>query len=309
MKTVTLVVPCYNEEESIGIFLESAQNFFMENPDYSFQVVLVNDGSADRTLDIAAALMKTYAFLKVVDLSRNFGKEAALSAGLLHSDGDAVIPIDADLQHPLSTVKKMLQLWEEGYEVVLAKRTHRDADRQIQKITAKFFYQVHNIISDIEIPSDVGDFRLMDRRVVDVLNQLPENRRFMKGLFAWAGFRSTTILYDVNERAHGSSKFNTWRLWNFAIEGFTSFSIAPLKVWLYIGGLISSLSILYAVYLVFRSLFWGVDVSGYPSIMVSILFLGGVQLLSIGMLGEYIGRIYIEAKRRPAYVIRDVLDS
>ena len=305
MKTLSLIVPCYNEQESIELFIQTLNDIFI-TPDakYRLEVIAINDGSQDATLLKLIGLQKIYPFLKIVDFSRNFGKESALSAGLQYATGDAIVPIDADLQHPPHLILDMLSLWEEGYEVVLAKRTSRETDSPLQRVTAQFFYKIHNKISDIEIPSDVGDFRLMDRSVVDALNTLKENRRFMKGLFAWVGFKTTTISYEVAPRLHGTSKFKTWQLWNFALEGITSFSTAPLKVWTYTGVFIATLSLLYALYIIIKTMFFGSDLAGYPSILVSILFMGGIQLISIGTLGEYIGRIYVESKNRPSFIVR-----
>lgn len=305
MKTLSLIVPCYNEQESIELFIQTLNDIFMTaDAKYRLEVIAINDGSQDATLLKLIGLQKIYPFLKIVDFSRNFGKESALSAGLQYATGDAVVPIDADLQHPPHLILDMLSLWEEGYEVVLAKRTSRETDSPLQRVTAQFFYKIHNKISDIEIPSDVGDFRLMDRSVVDALNTLKENRRFMKGLFAWVGFKTITISYEVAPRLHGTSKFKTWQLWNFALEGITSFSTAPLKVWTYTGVFIATLSLLYALYIIIKTMFFGSDLAGYPSILVSILFMGGIQLISIGTLGEYIGRIYVESKNRPSFIVR-----
>lgn len=248
-----------------------------------------------------------WSFIKVIDFSRNFGKEAALSAGLDHASGDAVVPIDSDLQHPPEMVIEMIQKWEEGFEVVLAKRTDRDTDRAVQRVTANYFYRLHNSISDIDIPADVGDFRLMDAKVVEAIKALPESRRFMKGLFAWVGFKTTTLEYKVAAREHGHTSFNTWKLWNFAIEGITSFSSVPLRVWTYLGFAISSLAFLYGIYLILKTLFFGIDTPGYASIMIAILFTSGVQLIGIGVLGEYMGRIFAESKRRPVYIIREII--
>lgn len=307
MKTLSLVVPCYNEAQNIRPFLQEVDRLAQRlKPSYVFEVIAINDGSTDATLALLVAEQANYPFLKIIDFSRNFGKEAALSAGLQHCSGDAIIPIDADLQHPIDVIPQMLALWEEGYEVVLAKRTNRHTDTPLQKVTAQFFYKMHNKISDIHIPADVGDFRLMNKNVVDALNTLRENRRFMKGLFAWVGFKTTTITYDVAPRLHGHSKFKPWQLWNFALEGITSFSTVPLKVWTYAGVIIASLSFVYALYIIIKTLLFGPDLAGYPSIIVSILFMGGIQLISIGTLGEYIGRIYMESKQRPPYIIRAI---
>ncbi len=309
MKTLSLVVPCYNEAQNIRPFLQEVDSLVQRlKPNYAFELIAINDGSTDATLPLLVAEQANYPFLKIIDFSRNFGKEAALSAGLQHSSGDAIIPIDADLQHPIDVIPQMIALWEEGYEVVLAKRINRNTDTPLQKVTAQFFYKMHNKISDIHIPADVGDFRLMNKNVVDALNSLRENRRFMKGLFAWVGFKTTTITYDVAPRLHGHSKFKPWQLWNFALEGITSFSTVPLKIWTYAGVIIASLSLVYALYIIIKTMIFGPDLAGYPSIIVSILFMGGIQLISIGTLGEYIGRIYMESKQRPSYIIRTIYE-
>lgn len=280
--------------------------FVRSLPQYNIEVVAVNDGSKDNTLNAFMGLKRDYSYLKIIDLSRNFGKEAALSAGLKFASGDAVIPIDIDLQQPLESALEMIPLWELGYEVVIAKRTDRKSDGTLQKIMARMFYKVHNAISDIEIPTDVGDFRLMDRKVVDALNKMPENRRFMKGLFAWVGFKTTSINYIHGNRDTGKSKFNSWKLWNLALEGITGFSTVPLKISTYIGIFIASSALFYAIFLIIKTIFFGSSLAGYPSIMVSILFLGGVQLIGIGILGEYVGRIYMESKHRPPFIAREV---
>ena len=243
----------------------------------------------------------------IVDLSRNFGKEAALSAGLATASGDAVIPIDADLQDPPALIREMAAKWEEGFEVVVAHRRDRSADSLVKRTTATAFYRLHNRMSDVKIPPHVGDYRLMDRAVVDVLNALPENRRFMKGLFAWAGFRTASVEYDRAPRGSGHTSFNGWRLWNLAVEGITSFSLLPLRIWTYVGAVVSLVSLLYGSWIVISTLIYGTDVPGYASLIVAILFLGGLQLIGIGIIGEYLGRNYLESKRRPAYVVRKLL--
>jgi len=305
-KTLSVIVPCYNEEEGLPLFLERLFGVLegAAFTAYRHEVVAINDGSSDGTLDALCHAKKRYSALRVIDLSRNFGKEAALTAGLDYATGDAVVPIDADLQHPPELLVEMVALWESGFEVVLAKRINRDTDRAAQRMTAKAFYKIHNSIADIAVPEDVGDFRLLDRIVVEALQQLPENRRFMKGLFAWVGFRTEVIEYQVAPRQGGGTKFNSWKLWNLALEGITGFSDVPLRVWTYLGGMIAMSTFVYAVYLIVRTLIFGADVPGYPSLLVSILFLGGVQLISIGVLGEYVGRIYLEVKRRPVYLVR-----
>ena len=305
-KTLSVIVPCYNEEGGLNSFFERLYAVLDgdEFSSYRHEVIAINDGSRDKTLEELIEAKRRFKSLRILDLSRNYGKEAALTAGLNYATGDAVIPIDADLQHPPELLIEMVALWESGYEVVVAKRMSRDTDRPIQRAMAKAFYRMHNAISDIEVPEDVGDFRLMDRVVVEALRKLPENRRFMKGLFAWVGFRTSVVEYQVEARVTGSSKFNSWKLWNFALEGITSFSNVPLRIWTYLGFMIAMSALVYGIYVVVKTMVFGVDLPGYPSLLVSVLFLGGVQLISIGVLGEYIGRIYLETKQRPVYLVR-----
>jgi glycosyltransferase involved in cell wall biosynthesis len=307
-RKISLVSPFYNEEKGVQAFFDRINEVFASLADrYDLEVIAINDGSRDQTFSELNKAKANNDYLTIVDLSRNFGKEAAISAGLDFATGDAVIPIDSDLQHPPEVVIELIEKWEEGAEVVLAKRVDRETDRPIQKLTANYFYKLHNRISDIDIPADVGDFRLMDRKVVEALKTLPETRRFMKGLFAWVGFRTTTVEYKVAPREHGTTSFNTWKLWNFALEGITSFSSAPLRVWTYLGCAISALSFVYAAYLLIKTLFFGADTPGYASIMITVLFASGVQLIGIGVLGEYVGRIFAESKKRPVYIVRDVI--
>ena len=307
-RKISLVSPFYNEEKGVQAFFNRINEVFASLADrYDLEVIAINDGSRDQTFEELVKAKANNDYLTVVDLSRNFGKEAAISAGLDFATGDAVIPIDSDLQHPPEVIIELIEKWEEGAEVVLAKRVDRETDRPIQKLTANYFYKLHNRISDIDIPADVGDFRLMDRKVVEALKTLPETRRFMKGLFAWVGFRTTMVEYKVAPREHGTTSFNTWKLWNFALEGITSFSSAPLRVWTYLGCAVSALSFVYAAYLLIKTLFFGADTPGYASIMITVLFASGVQLIGIGVLGEYVGRIFAESKKRPVYIVRDVI--
>lgn len=307
-RKISLVSPFYNEEKGVQAFFDRINEVFTPLSErYELEVIAVNDGSRDNTYAELVKAKATNDYLTVIDLSRNFGKEAAISAGLDFATGDAVVPIDSDLQHPPELVLEFVKKWEEGAEVVLAKRVDRDTDRPIQKLTANYFYRLHNRISDIDIPADVGDFRLMDRKVVEALKTLPETRRFMKGLFAWVGFRTTTVEYKVAPREHGTTSFNTWKLWNFALEGITSFSSAPLRIWTYLGCAVSALSFVYAAYLLIKTIFFGADTPGYASIMITVLFASGVQLIGIGVLGEYVGRIFAESKKRPVYIVRDVI--
>jgi glycosyltransferase involved in cell wall biosynthesis len=272
-------------------------------------IVFVNDGSSDETLDRLLEFQRHDCRLRVVDLSRNFGKEAALSAGLRAAKGQVVVPIDVDLQDPPELILDMIAKWRQGYDVVLGRRGSRTMDSWPKRVSATWFYRIHNWIAEPMIPENVGDFRLMDRAVVDALNNLPESRRFMKGLFAWVGFKTTFVDYDRPERAAGASKFNGWRLWNFALEGLTSFSTAPLRIWTYLGSAIALASFIYGAFIALKVLLHGVDVPGYASLFVAVTFLGGVQLIGIGVMGEYIGRAYLESKRRPVYLVRRVYES
>lgn len=305
---LSLVVPVFNEEEAIPPFLQRVLAVFADRTDLQLEIVFVNDGSTDGTLQILLTHQQGDARIRIVDLSRNFGKEAAMTAGLKVASGQVVVPIDVDLQDPPEIIVPMIDKWREGYEVVLAQRINRDADSWAKRTSAGWFYRIHNRLSTPKIPENVGDFRLMDRAVVEAINALPESRRFMKGLFAWVGFRTTTVEYVRAERVAGTSKFNGWRLWNFALEGLTSFSTDPLRIWTYIGGGVALGSFLMAIFLVLKVLLYGVDVPGYASVMVAVTFIGGLQLIGIGILGEYLGRSYMESKRRPVYVIRRVYE-
>lgn len=302
---ISLLCPCYNEEAVLLLFFERITSV-MEGIGQDFEIVCVNDGSHDGTLDLLRERAEADERVKVVDLSRNFGKEAALTAALDHSTGDAVVPIDADLQDPPELIGVMLEKWREGYEVVLAHRSNRSSDSWLKRVTARMFYKVHNKISRPELPENVGDFRLMDRRVVDALGGLRETHRCMKGLFAWVGFKTCIVDYVREPRVAGETKFNGWRLWKLAVEGITSFSTFPLTVWFYLGSLTAFGAFAYGLYIVLRTLIWGIEVPGYASLLCLILFFGGLQLLGIGILGEYLGRTYMESKKRPVYVVREV---
>lgn len=303
---ISLVVPMYNEERVIDVFFREVAAVLDRIPAIRYEIVCVNDGSADGTLGRLLTVCRQDPRVRVVDLSRNFGKEAALTAGIDAARGDAVIPFDADLQDPPDVIPLLVQRWREGFDVVLARRAQRQTDTWTKRGTAALFYRVHNAIADLPIPDNVGDFRLISRQVVDALRQLPENRRFMKGLFAWVGFRTTQVEYVRHARVAGKSTFSGWKLWNLALEGLTSFSTLPLRIWTYIGSMTACLSLLYGTYLILRTLFWGVDVVGYASIITAVLFLGGIQLVGIGVIGEYVGRIYMESKHRPVYIVRKV---
>ncbi len=305
-KFISIVVPFFNEAGGIVSFKERLSAQLDLIADVGFEIICVDDGSKDGTLTELHALADADQRFKVVELSRNFGKEAALTAGLDFAAGDAVIPIDADLQDPPEMIAQMIAAWQAGAEVVEARRVDRSTDSLMKRKSAAWFYKLHNRLSKTKISENVGDFRLMDRVVVEALKRLPERQRFMKGLFAWVGFRTVTIDYARAARAEGNSKFSFFSLWNFALEGVTSFSTAPLKFWTYLGVVSAILTFAYGVYIVLRTLVSGIDVPGYASLLVAVLFFGSVQLISIGLLGEYIGRIYIETKLRPVYIVRQV---
>lgn len=303
---ISVVVPARNESGSI-LQLLSITNDVLAKTGMSYEIVVVNDGSTDDTLSILTQSIKAYPHLRVIDLSRNFGKEAALTAGIDAAVGKAVIPMDADLQHPPGLIPKLLERWQEGFDVVLCRRASRATDHWLQRWISRLFYRVHNAVSEIDIPADVGDFRLLDRKVVEALRLLPERRRFMKGIFSWVGFRTSVVEFEVEARHAGKSHFNGWKRWNFALEGITSFSTVPLRIWTYVGGVVSIAAIAYASKVVINTVVSGTDLPGYPSIFCAVLFLGGVQLIGIGVLGEYVGRIYSEVKQRPIYLVRSRL--
>lgn len=303
-KRISLLVPMYNESSVIPVFFKTVLGV-VESLNYEFEIVCVDDGSVDSTLKLLREYASNDERIKVVAFSRNFGKEPAMTAALDYATGDAVIPIDADLQDPPELIGEMIECWEKGNDVVFARRSVRDSDTALKRNTALWFYTLFNKMSDTYIPANVGDFRLMDRKVVDVIKRLPEKDRFMKGLFCWPGFKGTTIEYERPERAEGYTKFNFWKLWNFAISGFASFSTMPIRAGIYVGLIISALSFLYGLFIITKTLFLGVDVPGYASTMVVVLFLGGVQMFFLGLLGEYIGRIYKEVKNRPLYIVAE----
>jgi len=301
---ISIVAPCYNEEAVIDIFLEKIFEV-LNRLGRSFEIVFVNDGSSDNTLELLQQKSKEYAGIRVINLSRNFGKEAALTAGIDAANGEVVVPIDVDLQDPPELILDFVKKYEEGYDVVVGKRADRTTDSHAKRISAELFYKMHNKISDIEIPHNVGDYRLMSRRVVEELKKLPETQRFMKGIFAWLGFKTAVVEYKREERAAGDTSFNGWKLWNFALDGITSFSTAPLRIWLYLGIVLAFIAFIFGAWIVLKTLLFGADTPGYASMITVVLFLGGIQLMGIGILGEYIGRIYLESKNRPIYIVED----
>ena len=303
-RCLSLVVPCFNEEKGLDAFFQKLEETLNTLTEYNYEILCIDDGSQDNTLFELCKHAERNPRISILELSRNFGKEAALTAGIDAAKGDALIPMDADLQHPPEVIIEMLNHWENGSDVVLAKRQSRDTDHSLQQLVTGWFYRLHNQISDCKIPKDVGDFRLMDRCVVDALKTLPERRRFMKGLFAWVGFRQSVVEFKVEPRHIGKSSFNAKKLWGLAVEGITSFSTAPLTVWTYTGLVVALVALIYGSWIVIKTLAFGIDVPGYASILTAVLFLGGIQLMGIGVLGDYIGRIYSESKQRPIYIVR-----
>lgn len=300
---ISLVVPVFNEEDTIPIFYKTVREY-EELKQYDVEIVFINDGSKDATESIINAIAVSDQLVVPLSFTRNFGKEPALFAGLDHASGDAVIPIDVDLQDPIEVIPYLIERWQAGADMVLAKRSDRSTDGRLKRKTAEWFYKLHNKISTPQIEENVGDFRLMSREVVESIKQMPERNLFMKGVLSWVGGNTDVVEYARAERVAGNSKFNGWKLWNLALEGITSFSTFPLRMWTYIGLFVAGLSFIYGAWMIMDKIMFGNNVPGYPSLLVSILFLGGVQLIGIGVLGEYIGRIYFEVKQRPRYVLK-----
>ncbi len=301
---LTLVVPCYNEALGLAAFFDRLMLVLAQLPDYAHEIICIDDGSTDDTYAQLEWHAQRNPHITLVELSRNFGKENALTAGLDLADGDAVIPIDADLQHPPELILDMVKLWEQGADMVLAKRKTRNDTGKLQRWLTQGFYRLHNQLAECHIPADVGDFRLMDRQVVHSLQQLTERTRFMKGLYAWVGYKQVTIEFDVEPRRHGQSSFNARKLFQLALDGIVGFSTVPLYVWVGFGTVIAALALLYGLWIVLSTLLFGISVPGYASILTAVLFLGGIQLIGIGVLGQYIGRTYKETKKRPIYLVR-----
>lgn len=306
--SISVVVPAYNEEEVLPEFYRRTSTV-LSALGVPYEIVFVNDGSNDSTLVVMTGLRQQDPNVTVVDLSRNFGKEIALTAGLDQCCGDVVVIIDADLQDPPEMIPEFIEGWREGFDVVYAVRTEREGETWLKKLTAHTFYRLMQAISRVKIPKDTGDFRLMTQRSIQALGGLREHHRFMKGLFAWVGFRSKPVYYKRDLRAAGQTKWNYWKLWNLAVEGFTSFTIAPLKIATYFGLGIAMLAFVYALVVIYKTFVYGEPVRGYPSLMVVVLFLGGIQLLFTGILGEYLGRVFNEVKQRPLYILDTVFPS
>ena len=305
---LSVVVPVKNEEDGILPFVQRV-GAILDGiaQDSGWEILFVDDGSTDATLAAIVAANQRDPRVRALSLSRNFGKEAAISAGLDHARGEAVIPMDVDMQDPPEVLPEMVAKWREGHEMVFGVRRCRSSDGWAKRVTASLYYRAHNALTADKIPENAGDFRLLDRKVVDVLKAMPERNRFMKGLFAWAGFRQAAVEYDRAERETGKTKYNYWKLWTLALDGITSASTVPLRIWSYVGALVALFAIGFASVLAVQTMIFGNPVPGYASIMVSVLFLGGIQLISLGVLGEYVGRILTETKQRPLYVVRDTV--
>ena len=305
MKTITILVPCYNEENSLDILYDHLKKVIKENSNYKFVILLVNDGSKDRTLAKMKELREKDSAVSYLSLSRNFGKENAMLAGLDYAEGDAVILMDADLQDPPELIPQMLQEWENGYDDVYARRRTRAGETWFKKTSAHWYYRILQKFADIDIPADVGDFRLLDRQAVNALCSLREKQRYTKGLFSWIGYNKKELLFDREPRAVGNTKMNFIKLFGLAVDGITSFSVAPLRLASVLGLLISTVAFVYLLFVIGKTLLYGDPVAGYPSMISIILFMGGIQLVVLGIIGEYVGRIFYEAKGRPDYLVSE----
>ena len=305
-KLITIIIPAYNEEKVLPLLFKRLDNLAKNNEGYDFEFLFINDGSKDRTIDLIRQKSDKDTRVSYIDLSRNFGKERAMLAGFDYAKGDAMVIIDADLQDPPELIPKMIKLWESGYDDVYAKRKSREGETWLKKSTSRWFYSILEKLSAVEIQRDTGDFRLLDRRAVEALKTLRESNRYTKGMFSWIGFKKKEIFYDRDPRAAGETKWNYPKLINLAIEGITSFTTAPLRFSTYMGFIISIFAFLWSAYLIIRKLFFSVDMTGYTSIMAAILLLGGVQLIAVGIIGEYFCRIFNETKDRPVYFTQEI---
>lgn len=305
MKTVSIIIPAYNEQESLQTLYSYLYKLTDSLKQYNWEILFVNDGSNDNTECIINRLIEQDPRIATVILSRNFGKEAAMLAGFDYATGDCAIILDADLQHPIAAIPQMLQYWEEGYDDVYARRRTRGDNSWLRKFLSRTYYSLLQRSSNIDILPDVGDFRLLDRKCIDTLKTLREQCRYTKGMYAWIGYKKKEIVCDQQERIAGSSKWSFFSLFNLAIEGVTSFSVTPLRISSILGFIISIVAFIYMIVIIAKTLIWGDPVAGYPSLMCIILFLGGIQLLSLGIIGEYLGRIFNETKNRPTYIARE----
>ncbi len=309
-RKILISIPAYNEEENIfPLYDKLMVSLKKKENQIDFEILFINDGSKDNTVDTILKLMETTENVSLLNLSRNYGKEIAMSAGFDYSNHDAVITIDADLQHPPEIILEMINLWDQGYEDVYAKRNKRKGESWFKKSTSRWFYKILEGLSNTPVFPDAGDYRLLDKKVVDALKQLRETQRYTKGLYSWVGFKKVAIEFDAEERLHGETKWKFTALMRLAIEGITSYTTAPLKISMYFGFFISFMTFIYMLYVLIKTLIFGADTSGFPSLMIVMLFLGGCQLISIGILGEYLGRIFLETKKRPLYFIDNIYKS
>ena len=300
---ISIIVSVYNEEDSLDIFFKTIRQTMEQKKDYLYEIVCVDDGSTDDTFQLLQKYAQDDFRIKVLKFSRNFGKEYGLMAGLKYCAGRAAVPIDVDLQDPPELILQFIEKWEDGYDMVYGIRNDRASDTWLKRLTAKLFYKTYNLMTRSPIPYNAGDYRLIDRKIIDTILELSERNIFMKGIFGWTGFKSCGIKYVRQKRIAGVSKWNYWKLWNFALDGITASTTLPLRIWTYLGSMLSFLGLLYALYIIIRTITYGADVPGYASLLVFILLVGGVQMIILGILGEYIGRNFIEVKRRPLYIV------
>ena len=301
---ISIIIPVFNEADNLPQLHKRLINI-LEEISYPYELIYINDGSNDSSLDVLKGILLPE--VTVIDFSRNFGKESAISVGLIHAKGNVIIPIDSDLQHPPELIKEMVQTYLKGWDVVFASRIDRNSDSYMRRKLTKFFYKINDSITEHPLPLNSGDFRLMSRRVVDAINSLPEKNKYMKGIYSWVGFKTTNISYEVAPRLNGVTSFNLVKLYKLAINGLFNFTTLPLKIWVYIGLSVATLSFLYSIVILVKTLIFGIDTPGYASTIIAVLFMGGIQLIGIGVLGEYISLIFIESKQRPSYIIRDII--
>lgn len=302
---LSVIVPMYNEEDSLKSFFTEIQKVLNSLKKYSYEIVCIDDGSTDKTFSLLMQYAKKDERIKVIKFSRNFGKEYGMMAGLKYCRGRAAIPIDVDLQDPPELIERFVEKWEQGYDMVYGIRKDRQSDTFLKRMTAKMFYKIYNLMTRSPIPYNAGDYRLLDRKVINAILSLRENNIFMKGIFGWTGFKSVGIKYTRQKRVAGESKWNYWKLWNFALDGITASTTLPLRIWSYLGTLLAMSGMAYALYIIIRTIIKGIDVPGYASLLVFILVLGGIQMIILGIIGEYIGRIFMEVKNRPLYIVEE----
>lgn len=302
---LSVIVSMYNEEDSLKSFFTEIQKVLNSLKKYSYEIVCIDDGSTDKTFSLLMQYAKKDEQIKVIKFSRNFGKEYGMMAGLKYCRGRAAIPIDVDLQDPPELIERFVEKWEQGYDMVYGIRKDRQSDTFLKRMTAKMFYKIYNLMTRSPIPYNAGDYRLLDRKVINAILSLRENNIFMKGIFGWTGFKSVGIKYTRQKRVAGESKWNYWKLWNFALDGITASTTLPLRIWSYLGTLLAMSGMAYALYIIIRTIIKGIDVPGYASLLVFILVLGGIQMIILGIIGEYIGRIFMEVKNRPLYIVEE----